>query len=45
MKHERVMCKKVGIDRYGIAEWECPKCKAFFQCGNKNTKEMYCEGV
>ncbi len=44
MKHEKRKCNFLRLKR-GIAMWNCPSCNIAFECGNKNTKEMYCEGI
>ena len=44
MKHKITKCIKVGV-RYNISEWECPKCKLIFQCGDGDKENMTCEGI
>jgi len=47
-KHKRTQCKNIGTNYYescgDISEWQCPRCRIIFECGNKPNEEMFCEG-
>ncbi len=45
MKHEKTKCILQSFSESKLANWYCPKCRDSFQCGNENTKEMYCDGI
>ena len=51
--HGKRKCRYIGLCDYdgktfdkinGIATWECPKCRAIFQCGIRKAN-AWCDGI